>query len=85
MGLRRNRARNTARGLSPALQKAGGDPRARTGAQGRLTDQDLDGKTIELKNGRMRIMAADGITDPTADVASLHATLCKLLQQMRGG
>lgn len=85
MGLRRNRGRNTARSVSPSLQKAGGDPRVRTSAQGRLTDQDLDQKTISLKNGRLRIMAADDIPEPTADVTSLHATLCDLLQRLKGG
>jgi len=84
MGLRRNRSRNTAQGISPSLVASGGDPRGRTVLQRRTTDRDVDGKTLELKNGRLRIMAADDIAEPTADVASLQATVCALLRALKG-
>ncbi len=54
-------------------------------AQGRTTNKDFDQVTLEMKNGRARIRAADGIPEPSMTIESVHATLCQLLLALKGG
>ncbi len=73
---------------SHALSLRGRDPRMHRNAQGGLTDNDIDGKTIVRDNvGRARLAVADGMREISsgATLSEVITAYNRLLRAIQGG
>lgn len=73
---------------SRALSMGARDPRSHRNAQGGLTDNDIDGKTIQRDNaGRARLAVADGMREISsgATLSEVITAYNRLLRAIQGG